>query len=117
MAALRDPWAQIKLRELDDAVALCAGLWLDAEADRWAATPGSPVRLRLTVMNRSRYPLELRTAQVEGGAAQAGGPLPYNQPLVREVTHQAPAHLSQPFWLEKPPQGAARSTQVGFSSL
>src|SRR2546430_13665491 len=35
--------AALKLRELDEAIAACAGLWLDASADRATAMPGSAI--------------------------------------------------------------------------
>ncbi|HEY2844772.1 MAG TPA: PIG-L family deacetylase, partial [Bryobacteraceae bacterium] len=39
-AAQKDALAGRKLRELEETMALCAGLWLDAGADKYAVTPG-----------------------------------------------------------------------------
>ncbi len=113
VAALRDPWAAIKLSEIDDAVALCAGLWLDAQADRWDATPGSQLAVRLVALNRSNHPLSLAGIELEGLGArateQAAAPLPYNQPFSREIRRAVPADqpYSQPYWLARPRRGAA----------
>ena len=90
VAAVRDPWGPVKLRELDEAVALCAGLWLDAEADRWAAAPGGTVGVRATALNRSRFPLRLARVEVAGLRGE-GAPLDYNRPVTREFKHAVPA--------------------------
>jgi len=49
------PWAEPKLRELDEAIAACAGLWLDVTSDRSTATPGSSLQVTLTAINRSQF--------------------------------------------------------------
>src|SRR6185295_13913607 len=83
VAAIKDPWAAIKLAELDETVALCAGLWLDAAPARWDATPGGKVAVRLTALNRSQVPLSLRRVELDGlggnGSEEAGAPLAYNK--------------------------------------
>lgn len=114
IAAIRDPWAAVKLSELDETVALCAGLWLDAEADRWSATPGSTLNLRLVAVNRSSFPLALAAVDVDGMGARttedaADAALPYNQVFTRQVRRDVPASqpLSQPYWLEHPRHGDA----------
>ena len=114
IAAIRDPWAAIKLAELDEAVALCAGLWLDAEAERWAVTPGSALGVRLVAVNRSRFPLSLEGVDLSGMGSRASedagsAALEYNRVFSRQVSRPVPAAqpLSQPYWLVKPPSGEA----------
>src|SRR5205814_3808579 len=51
IAAIDDPLAKRKLVELDETLALCGGLWLDAMADRYAAAPGSTVKVELEAIN------------------------------------------------------------------
>ncbi|MBI3470098.1 MAG: PIG-L family deacetylase [Candidatus Solibacter usitatus] len=97
MRRLDHPWALLKLRELDEAIALCAGLWLEASADRYLAVPGSGLKLTLTAVNRSRFPLTWKE----------GGVLAYNQVLTRIVTWPVADSYSQPFWLARPKQGDA----------
>lgn len=106
MAALKGPWVALKRAELDDAVALCAGLWLDASADRWAVVPGSAVTVRTTALNRSRLPIRL-TAISLAETAPLDVELPYNQPSTREFTWKVPADAaySQPYWLVEPRPG------------
>ena len=114
IAAIKDPWAAIKLTELDETVALCAGLWLDAAAADWEATPGSQVTVRLTALNRSPFSLVLRRVELEGMGQRTtedagGAALAYNQAFTRELRRPVPASepWSQPYWLVKPRQGDA----------
>ncbi len=114
IAAIGDPWAALKITELDEAVAMCAGLYLDAAADRGSVTPGESLQVNLEATNRSRFPLAFKSVTIEGvpGAPteETGGePLVYNQPLRRALTVRIPADqpYSQPYWLRKPPQGHA----------
>ncbi len=108
VAAVRDPWGPLKLPELDEAVALCAGLWVDAEAARWAAAPGRDVTVSATALNRSRFPLRLSRVELAGLRAE-GGALDYNRPLTREMKYGLPAAApySQPYWLVRPPIDAS----------
>src|SRR5574340_1565641 len=100
IASLRDPWAAVKLRELDEAIALCAGLWVSADSDGWAVTPGSRVNVRLTALNRSSAPITLERAGLNGAGESVGKPLAYNQPFTRTMDGAAGNTYTQPFWLE-----------------
>jgi LmbE family N-acetylglucosaminyl deacetylase len=113
VAAIKDPWAQRKLSELDETVALCAGLWLDAEAAQYEVTPGGSVTVRLAALNRSSFPLTLAAVDLEGMGQRTtentAAPLAYNRIFSRQVTRAVPAAqpYTQPYWLIKPPQGDA----------
>jgi LmbE family N-acetylglucosaminyl deacetylase len=113
IAAMKNPLASKKLEELDEAIALCTGLWLDASADRHAVVPGESLQVNLEAINRSRVPLTLRSVKLEG---MAGAPeadfgavsLAYNAPQRRAIQVSVPADqpYSQPFWLLKPGRGS-----------
>jgi LmbE family N-acetylglucosaminyl deacetylase len=94
------PWAEIKLQELDEAIAECAGLWIDVQADRPVAVPGSTLQATLTAINRSQFPLTWLGPDT---------PLGYNQVRTRSLPLTVPADqpYSQPFWLVKPKTGSA----------
>jgi hypothetical protein len=112
VAAIKDPWAGLKLQELDAAIALCAGLYLDASTDRHAVTPGETLQVNFEATNRSRFPLALKGVKLEG---MAGAPaeefapvtLAYNQPDRRSLKITVPPDqpYSQPYWLQKPSNG------------
>ncbi len=110
IAAIKDPWAALKIAELDEAVALCAGLYLDAATERHMTTPGESLTVNLEATNRSRFPLSLKSVTLEGMAGPAdtaAQPLAYNQPLRRALTVRVPENqpYSQPYWLRQPSNG------------
>ncbi len=113
IAAIKNPWATRKLRELDETVALCAGLWLDASADSYNAVPGTSVNVAVEVINRSRLPLLLESVQLEGirtmpVTGAEGKELSYNVPVRLLAALQIPSEqaYSQPYWLRRPAQGS-----------
>jgi hypothetical protein len=110
---MRDPVAQEKLAEIDEAIALCMGLWIDAQAERSQATPGSNLAVAVTLINRSPLEIAFDHGVVEGMWSE---PLPskpaalrYNQPLRINYRGQVPPSqpYSQPYWLAEPRQGSA----------
>jgi LmbE family N-acetylglucosaminyl deacetylase len=109
IASMQDPWAARKLHEVDETVALCAGMWFDASAERWDITPGAACPVHLTALKRCRLPLRLANVSLVGTGAESGPPadLPYNEPYTRDTTWTAPADApySQPYWLIEPQQG------------
>ncbi len=112
IAASHDPWATEKLGELDEAIALCAGLWLDANADVYAAVPGGKLRISYTALNRSGFPMTLDSVTLEGMGSESStdthrSALNPNQPVNAQIDATVPAGQpdSQPFWLREPRVG------------
>ena len=113
-AALREldgPWIEIKTREVLDAIQLAAGLWIDAAADRWDATPGRDLEITLSALNRSRFPLTWARTQITGVAGHSepgtGANLGYNEVASTKISVRIPdfALYSQPEWLVRPVEG------------
>lgn len=98
--AIHDPAAEGKLAELDELAALCAGVWLDATAERFSYSPGSTARVTLTAVSRLGQPVSIL---YEG----AEKPLADNEPWTARLEWKVPADapLSQPFWLANAKQG------------
>jgi len=111
IAAIADPLARIKLAELDETIALCAGLWVEAEARQPEVSPGSTLAVTATVLNRSNAAVTLESGAVEGiwnePLAVNHATLGYNQSTTIPFEHAVPASqaYSQPYWLVKPPAG------------
>ena len=113
IAAMDDAYGRKKLAELDEAVALCAGLWVEAMAERPSLVPGSAVKVTLSSIERSRIPVSLErvtfggTAVSKPEALTVNAALPFNEPLNKDVSWKAGAEQSytQPFWLANPKQG------------
>ena len=118
IAAINHPDARRKLADLDEAIAAAAGLWLEVNATKPEATPGSQVELTLTAINRGHAQVELAGTQLEGivGApALAAIPLPFNAPQTAKANCPIPASqpLTQPLQLRHHHQAAgARHAQV-----
>jgi hypothetical protein len=109
---LDDPWVPIKRAELVHAIELAAGLWVDASAARWDATPGADLPVELQVINRSDFPLRWKRTTVRGIAShEEPGPvetLSYNRPVEKSIILKIPAdaEYSQPYWLKEPQDGS-----------
>jgi len=101
-------WALWKLEEIDEAIALCAGLRTEAQADAAAFVPGGTAKISLTALNRSMLPITLAAVHLTGWG-EVDGPvkskvLEYNKPDVTTVPLPISAKqpYSQPFWLKEP---------------
>ncbi|MGO4881353.1 MAG: PIG-L family deacetylase [Bryobacteraceae bacterium] len=112
IAALHDPWASEKLAGLDEAIALCAGMWLDANANDYAAVPGATVEVSYTALNRSSFPMALDSLTLEGMGGESRtdahhAALASNEPVNSQLKYSVPPDqpYSQPFWLREPKQG------------
>ena len=110
MAGIDHPDARRKIEELDETVALAAGLWLDANAERPSAAPGGAVDVSITALNRSRVPARLVAAELVGiaGAPSFGAAeLEYNRPHTARAAVRVPPDqpLTQPLQLRYPPKG------------
>ena len=77
-----------KRHDLDETLAACAGLWLDASFDKPVATLGESVRIRTTAVNRSRTAMVLKAVNFEipnPPSEVINKPLEYNVPVTQEV--------------------------------
>ncbi len=113
VSAIKDPLAARKLHELDETIALLSGLWLDANSDRYAATPGTPIKIAITAMARVPVQATLLAVKLTGmeGIPQldlAPATLVSNEPSRYSLTVPAPQSesYSQPYWLVEPKDGA-----------
>lgn len=108
MAANHDPWAARKLIELDETIALCAGIYVDLLADREQATPGSTIKITANAIVRSKLDVQWKSVSFSSSGLNlpkfAGGKLPYNQNLSHggEWTLDPKIPVSQPYWLVQP---------------
>jgi len=118
-----DPWVAVKVRELDEVIRSCAGLWMEAIADQPYALPGGSVGVELSALRRTTVPVVLVGIGLPDGAtlrdtsdstaAVTDRSLDVNVPFtaVATVPIAASAEISHPFWLrEEPTQGAYRVT-------
>jgi LmbE family N-acetylglucosaminyl deacetylase len=109
IAAITDPLARIKLRELDETIGQCAGLWAEAQAKGPEVIPGENLNVTVTLLNRSPLAITWQGASFEGmfqdALPVADGALEFNKSKVVKADRQVPASqpYTQPYWLAKPP--------------
>ncbi|MDQ6676124.1 MAG: PIG-L family deacetylase [Acidobacteriota bacterium] len=112
MAAANNLWAARKLKELDEAIALCSGLWIDAESNIYAATPGGKTTVTLNAINRSVFGLGAVRANIVGlgleQTVEVAPALADNALVAKPVELTVPpgAKYSEPFWLSSPHDGS-----------
>jgi LmbE family N-acetylglucosaminyl deacetylase len=108
LAANKNAWAARKLTEIDEAAALCSGLWVEATSDRFSAVQGGKLKVNLTAIDRTPFAESDVTVNLDGpGGGQTvklEGALKTNQPVTKSVELTLPAGtpVSQPYWLIKP---------------
>ena len=109
IAALeKNIWSARKLHDLDEAIALCGGLWVDAEADRFAVTPGGKLTVSLSAIGRSPFAMGPVRAVVGEKTVELAATLKNNQPVAKpvELTVPTATGYSEPFWLAQKPEGS-----------
>ncbi len=113
VVAMKDALAVRKLHEIDEAIGLISGLWVGAAADKYAATPGSSLKIAVTALARVPVQATLVGVKMTGieGVPQldiAPATLVYNQPSLYSLTVPVPQKepYSQPYWLVEPKDGA-----------
>jgi len=125
-----DPLLERKARALDEAIALCAGVWADATADEYAALPGGSIKVTPTILNQGTLAIQggggsWKAPQFNkfggwGGGVYDGGPGANNltsRPETASFKVEVPATqaFSQPYWLVLPEHGD--SYEVGDPKL
>lgn len=99
-------WRQRKLREVNQLIQDCLGLYGAALADRYYTIPGEKVAVTFEFVNRSTSPVRitsLRSDQVDFDSVLNAG-LDYNKALmVKSVrTLEEDVDYSDPYWLREP---------------
>lgn len=112
IAGLKEEDAQEKLNELDELIAMSAGLWLDFSTSTPEATPGTSVNVSMNAVSRLCPEVRIDAVKLAG---VAGAPallttaqtLEVNKPFTREVAVSLPKdqEYTQPFWLKLPAKG------------
>ena len=111
MAKNGNQWAEWKLDEIDQTIALCAGIRAEAQANSFAYVPGAVAEVRLTAINRSKLPLTLSGVHISGWGETDSGvkdrALAYNKEETVNLKLTVPKDRaeSQPFWLRDKPKG------------
>jgi hypothetical protein len=112
----KSPIAARKLTELEETIALCGGVWLDAQADKFEITPGGNLKVTLTALSRSPLDAQMVGEKLTGMPGVPNvviypGPLVPNKPFQYSVNVKVPPSqpYTQPYWLDQPRDGSLYS--------
>ncbi len=101
-------WVRLKREELSRVIKGCAGIWMEAIADDYAACPGDEIRIRTSIINRSNLPFVLERIGIPriDPDSVVDRLLKNNEILTVESKVLIPEGypLSQPYWLQPSPQ-------------
>lgn len=99
-------WVQRKKEEVAHLIVACAGLWYEANATGFVASPGADVKVNVNVVKRSDLAARLEKISFVEAAKDTvtNLRLENNQPLTVPftVTLSGTIPLSQPYWLAHP---------------
>jgi LmbE family N-acetylglucosaminyl deacetylase len=103
-------WVRLKKEELSRVIQGCAGIWMEAIADDFAAAAGDEILIRTSLVNRSDQPFILHRLGIPGIVpdSDVDRPLKNNESVTVENKVLIPKGfpLTQPYWLELSPQNA-----------
>jgi LmbE family N-acetylglucosaminyl deacetylase len=95
-------WRTQKLKELDNLIASCAGLWFESYAAEPTYALGDSIAIRSQILNRYSNKVKLHSISIQNQTQSFGNPglvVPANQ--VQQYTLKALADkITQPYWLE-----------------
>lgn len=97
-------WVDVKKKELNDVIRACAGIWTEAIAQDFSAVPGSSVRIRAGIVNRSDFPITLtKIYWPHGPVIDVNKPLKRGQFMTVDSVSVLPVDhaYSQPYWLRE----------------
>ncbi|RPD39689.1 PIG-L family deacetylase [Chitinophaga barathri] len=98
-------WKTVKLKETDQLILACSGIWAEAFSTVAEVVPGGPMGGNLQLINRGNVPVTLQKISINGvedGTVKQD--LVFNKfvSLQKEVTIPAQTSISQPYWLQDP---------------
>ncbi|MBO9154384.1 PIG-L family deacetylase [Chitinophaga sp. GCM10012297] len=98
-------WKTLKLKETEQLILACAGIWAEAFSTAAEVVPGGQMGYNLQLINRSQVPVKLRKVTVNGAeVASVQQDLVPNKfvSLQKDLTVPAQTPISQPYWLQDP---------------
>ena len=101
-----DDWVPEKKAELDQIIAACLGLHVEASTTNATITPGQTADIKLEAINRCNIPVTLQEVQfpLSGDSTRIDAALPPNELVAKDLSCKIPENTpySQPYWLREP---------------
>ncbi len=108
LAPRTDHYSVLKRRELDEAIALAAGLWVELQSERAQAVSGAPTKARLAAIARGNATARITAVDFGATPGLASLTLPIDLPSNKQVNTEIPWNvpadfpLTQPYFLMEP---------------
>src|SRR5438874_1761684 len=107
LSELKDgDWVPEKKAELDQIIAACLGLHVEASTTNATITPGQTADIKLEAINRCNIPVTLQELRfpLSGDSTRIDEALPPNELIAKNVSCKIPENTpySQPYWLRQP---------------
>jgi LmbE family N-acetylglucosaminyl deacetylase len=100
-----DHWRRIKLTEINEIIAACSGLFVEAVAEKASAVPGESIKINVEAINRSNFPVTLSGYKVSLAQNSEIQNLQLNNnvshTLETTVTLPDDTPYNSPYWLQK----------------
>src|SRR5205823_3076763 len=101
-----DDWVSEKKAELDQIIAACLGLHVEASTTNATITPGQTADIKLEAINRCNIPVTLQEVgfPLSGDWKRIDAALPPNELVAKDLSCKIPENTpySQPYWLHQP---------------
>ena len=100
-----DSWIPEKKSELDEIIAACLGLHLEASTSNETVSPGQAATIKLEAINRSNIPVTLQEVRCPNSSepVKIETSLPTNEMVTKDLSCKIPENTSysQPYWLRE----------------
>ena len=101
-----DQYVILKKKEVQNILFECLGLWYETNPESFAGVAGETVPIKISAINRSDYPLTLKSISWTGNTKDSILNLKLNDNVFFQANVKAPLSeklkISQPYWIEKP---------------
>jgi LmbE family N-acetylglucosaminyl deacetylase len=101
-----EAWIPEKKAELDEIIAACLGLHVEASIANETVTPGQTETIKLEAINRCNIPITLQEVRCPNSSEpiKIEAALPANELVTKDLSCKVPENTpySQPYWLRKP---------------
>jgi len=101
-----ESWVAEEKAELDQIIAACLGLHVEASTANEAVTRGQTETIKLEAINRCNIPVTLQEVRfpLSGDSMKIDAALPSDQLVTKDLSCKIPENTpySQPYWLRKP---------------
>lgn len=96
-----DHWRTVKLKEIEEVIVSCSGLYLEAVAEAESAIPGEKINIKVEAINRSTTPFKINSINEK----KIGNPLEFNKELkfILKYLISKNSKPTSPYWLEEEP--------------